>query len=257
MSIKQFQFHRRAPFAPRAFSLIELLVAIAVVGILLSILVSVMRGTKQSALKIASASNLRQCGSLLSMVAAQNNNQLEFKVSGDGAGEKIWAATVADLIASEVGGSEKITSSKQRIPSLDILYSPLFYPYRHDPAETEWRWSTYGLFALATGDYATNENISDNGQSYGIYRIDLSGVTRPSMHPLLMDSVQVSLNPPSQRMAIRSFAARPGAGSVHMRNDNKALAVFLDGSVRDLGKEELRSLGFQGAYDKDLNVVTF
>lgn len=239
--------------AHSAFSLIELIIAIAVIGILAAIMIPAIGGFKEKSLAAISASNLRQSSSYLLLHAMDNNNQLEFKISGVGGGDKVWGMIVSEMIEPGLGQR----AFQSRTPSLDILYSPALHPYRHSPSTSDWQWTTYGLFAIALGDYSAAVPVTDDGNNYGLYSINLALVENPGNHPLLMDSVISDSNPIGQRMSIRAWAARPGGGSVHMRHNGHALAAFLDGSVRELGENSLKELGFVSAYDKHMNVVSF
>lgn len=64
----------RKPYAAgiAAFTLIELLTVIAVIGVLTAILIPAIGATRQSAQKAKCASNLRQIGQAISLFAMNN-----------------------------------------------------------------------------------------------------------------------------------------------------------------------------------------
>lgn len=60
----------------RAFTLVEMLVVIAVIGVLLSIVLPVMAKARESAVRVECASNLRQCGLILEYYAYDHRNHV-------------------------------------------------------------------------------------------------------------------------------------------------------------------------------------
>src|SRR5690606_4582396 len=67
--------HRRI-LKPGAFTLIELLTVIAIIGILAAILIPIVGKARNSAGRAKCASNLRQCGAALFLFANDNNGWL-------------------------------------------------------------------------------------------------------------------------------------------------------------------------------------
>jgi|GEM_PF-1872605 len=256
--MKVYTYLRRSRLRPvcSGFTLIELLVVIAVIAVLAAILVPVLGKVRASTHSAVCVSNLRQSSSSLLLHAVSHGNRLDLKAGGSGGSSQIWSYVVAEMLEPKI--APLITSRKMAIPSLNVMYCPSFFPYRNDPKEANWMWSAYGLFALEFDGYGTKELITDsNGSVYSTYSLNLYSVDKPAKHPLLMDSVQVSMNPPSQRMSIRTYGAALNQVSPHMRHGGRAHVAFLDGSVAGLGAEELETLGFSGAVGEDLQLISF
>lgn len=231
----------------RALTLIELMVSLAVILLLVAITIPAINGVRSRMHNATNISNLRQSGNYLLMDATLNGNVLEIKSGGgSGGGDRLWPVIVTEMITPGMHAS--ITTNKTRTPSLDILYSPKFFPFRHSPEEATWTWSTYGVFAIALGDYASRVRVDVGETNYNRYQVNLLAAGHElANYPLLMDSIMLSQNPPAQRMAITSFTATASGTCVHMRNNGLAHAVFLDGSVRELDKVALRNIGFNSA----------
>ena len=75
----------------KAFTLIELLVVIAIIAILAALLLPALTAAKQSALRIACASSLKQWGLAVTMYAGDNNNRFPDMPLIDAAGNPTGA----------------------------------------------------------------------------------------------------------------------------------------------------------------------
>lgn len=239
----------------QGLTLIELLVVIAIIAILAVILLPVSTTIRARSESAKSLANLRQSGSILLMATAESDNQLRIYSSGSGGdGSTLWAMQVARYILGD--DANNITSTGRRIPALDIMYCPTVSPYRHDPANSTWTWHCFGAYAVSRGDYARSESIQlSSGGSYALYVVQMNNVPNPGNHPLLMDSIRAAGQ--TQHMTIRSHAPSASNGSVHLRHNGYARAVFLDGHVEELDGESLKEIGFTGGYSKDLQLIEF
>jgi prepilin-type N-terminal cleavage/methylation domain-containing protein len=91
--------------APRAFTLVELLVVLAVIGILVGVLLPALAGARHSAQAIASASNLRQIGVGLRQYLNEFEERLP-QLRVDAAGEPVKGAAgdnIGSLFAGKLG----------------------------------------------------------------------------------------------------------------------------------------------------------
>ncbi|MGB0743370.1 MAG: type II secretion system protein [Opitutales bacterium] len=124
---------RRGQFG---FTLLELLVVIAVIGILVSITVPTVQSVRLSAQQAQCASNMRQLGAALLLYAATNNNKLP-ETSHTAAVGQSWVYTLEEYL----GGSDEVRicpadpNGEERLAAGGtsyILNSFLFVPQR-DP----------------------------------------------------------------------------------------------------------------------------
>ncbi len=88
--------------APAGFTLVELLVVIAVVGILIGVLVPALGGARRSAQALASASQLRQLGAGIAMYLPEHDDALP-QMRVNGAGNPVQGAA-GDNIGALFGG---------------------------------------------------------------------------------------------------------------------------------------------------------
>src|SRR5439155_23205029 len=81
----------------RAFTLIELLIVIAIIGVLIGLLMPTISGAREQSRRVACASNLRNIGAALFAYAADNDRKLPYYFSGipptkaqDACGNWLW-----------------------------------------------------------------------------------------------------------------------------------------------------------------------
>lgn len=147
------------PFArrrPAAFTLIELLTVIAVIGILAAIIIATVGRTRLTALQSRSLANLRQIGSAVQLHAADNRNQLP--VWHNYSEGKYWWEVLQPYVGAD----------------------PEIY---HSPAHIEFDASTRDRLA-ETISYGWNyavlgRHIGDPGKE-GDHRLDITSYPTPS-----------------------------------------------------------------------------
>jgi len=235
--------HRRRS----AFTLLELLTVIAILGILAAILVPVSGRMRAESKSVACANRLRQSGAALLMYAADHKNMINFKAGGSGGADKLWPRLAADYVLPswKSGPAER---------AFDIFYCPDYHPFRHDPLHSTWQWDSYGGYFVNT-TYAKKETIEEEGgSSWSALKVSLANLPL-STYPMLMDSVGVDRK--SQRMSIITHTGSTTSVAVHMRHSGKANAVFYDGHVEALDGPALKRIGFVRGYDRDLNPVNY
>ncbi len=98
--------HRRKSSA-KAFSLIELMTVIAVIGILCSILIPTIQYVRQSARESKSISNLRQISAALNVYASEHGGRFPagyFYQPGEG--ERIWTVELSPYLEQKTDSNE-------------------------------------------------------------------------------------------------------------------------------------------------------
>jgi prepilin-type N-terminal cleavage/methylation domain-containing protein/prepilin-type processing-associated H-X9-DG protein len=194
-----------------AFTLVELLVVMAIIGILAALLLAAVSQGKAKAQRIQCVGNLHQLGVGLQVILASDHGYPLFLENTNGS----W---IDQMEFEGFGESRSITNfirnSVWHCPSLQQLkgdenYLPISYGYNF-------------------GGVVSDENADDN--------FGLGG--RPSTHTPVKDSEVVN---PSDMMAIGEvFRSRIGftrdtvnglALLAHQRHQGKANAVFCDGHV--------------------------
>jgi prepilin-type N-terminal cleavage/methylation domain-containing protein len=94
------------PDAPRGFSLLELLVVLAVTVMLTSLMFPALSAVRENANRVVCSSNLRQIGMSMSMFAIDNDDNLPFSYFGEQPGQKqeMMAAHIGDGDPSNFDG---------------------------------------------------------------------------------------------------------------------------------------------------------
>ncbi len=256
--------HQRTGFAPgrkatrmaqnRAFTLIELLTVIAIIGILAAILIPVVSAVRDSARASRCIGNLRDLTLALNLFLEDNEGRIDVhSASGD--------------------GSEDVPHWAQRLENdgfLDnraVTVCPSEHPYSWEQIREEapgrHNFRVYGMNMITTApplvggtDYAEAGSVVGAG-----HRLNANAVRDPSRYFTFVDSVMPGdydpYNSPgngSQRYQIRGWQPS-GLDGIQMRHGGSANMAFLDGSVRTMGRQELRQIGFLGYVDENMNNV--
>jgi len=228
------------PPTKQGFTLLEMLVVIAILAILFVLASVVMGSVKDRAANAKSLSNLRQCNSGLLNLAASRDGILSMRSGGLATGTvqpefQFWAQQLErqmDFTKREIFFSDKAEHGFR-----DGLYS--------SAARDAWPWRvSYGVNFISDA-WQILPRVS--GQPI-VKSLRLVNVEKPSQTVLLASSI--NLQSGTGRYGIDPDDERTGA--LHLRYNGKALAGFLDGSVRLLGPDELAKLGFTGGVGESL-----
>ncbi len=220
-----------------AFTLIELLTVIAIIGILAAILIPVVGAVRDSARQAKCMSNIRETGNSLYLFIDSS----EFRLATHGEGNN-----QADIWSNQLWEAGFLDAR-------EVAYCPTMdHGLGEDPFQTNtWMWRTYGLNMFDTEHGQFSQVFGQPGRRWGI---NYNLVEEPSRYILLAESVD-SRDFPRFRIDSRSSG---GDGSIHLRHNRKAMVSFLDGHVEACGPERLGNLGMisgHGAtYDE---VMTF
>ncbi len=196
-----------------AFSLMELLITVAVIGVLAALLLPGMNSFRDSAKTAKSLSNLKQMATAMHMFINDNNGMLPRADGGDSDVGQDWAQALRPYGASH------------RLPEPNTAQNPVLI----NPAGVS---SEYPASSIKSS-YCMNGNLQINtippsGQSIApVYPVALVAVQKPSKTVLFGDS---------------KYAGRAmNFSHLEYRNGNKtrATVVFVDGHAEACAKGSL------------------
>jgi len=224
---------RRLP----AFTLVELLVTIAIVIILAALAFSVLRSSKAAAERATCINRLRQVANLLISSASDTGGHLQVLREGSGESDFQPYFIVRDQLEVPADPFEAHYSRMR-----DVMFCP------SAPAPETAHLHSYGVnFTpnVRAGVTWRDELFEDSeGRTGTLATLPLASVSGPSDYPLVADSCHSSG---------QQFFRIIETDRVGLRHGDRANAAFLDGSARSLGHEDLGKLGFKDAYDTSTN----
>ena len=207
---------RQTPTQRPRFTLVELLVAMAIIVVLAAMLLPALGSARAKGREATCLNNLRECF-LAAMVYTEDYDQYlppndyvygPFGTCPQGSWDTVLAV------------------ANQYVPAREILHCPEQLPDTYEPGRV------YGSFVRQSGNYEKRDVIPE-----------LLDVT-PDRVFFLIDSVRAS------DWKEIWFFAHDGFGCwqrMHCRHNKAALAVLLDGHVDRFGRSELTSLRYQPA----------
>jgi general secretion pathway protein G len=216
------------PYRRQAFTLIELLTVIAIIGILAAILIPVVGRVRDSARNVQCISNIRECGNAIQIMLSESDHQLRTFGSGAGnAGVPRWPQQVANL---GIVGREVFYCPNGETGIVDI----------YNAGTWDWRVG-YGL-NMIPGGFGSSQRVFGAGADQYVMNFNL--IEDPTRYILLADSADG--NGISRFRLDRATVG--GSGSIHLRHQNRANIYFLDGHAESAGPARLGELGLTSGY---------
>ena len=156
-----------AAFRRQSFSLVELLITIAIIAILAALLLPALNSARDRARGIACLSNLKQCGMGIHTYGADNNDYVTLREAGTG-----WVSFFANVPDERIANRP---DSGARYLTADCAVCPAVKPWKYDVSTKDTAKITYGYnylsriargsFNVAAGDYDLIFRLRDPKQS--------------------------------------------------------------------------------------------
>lgn len=207
-----------------AFTLLELIVVIAIVASLAVLLFSVSGILRVQSESTRCISNLRNIGSMLFSYVAEHRGMLPPGFSGDA-----QDFIVRDANGKVAKGWPRRLAAAGYAKDESVFLCPSFFPHnvselRRHPLEVDAS-EAYGMRAWTLPD-SPSYNADD------LYpHKPLSAIQNPADFFLVADSYWFAANWRSQGYTISAARGTPASNRVHLRHNGRANALFADGHI--------------------------
>jgi len=226
----------------RAFTLVELLVVIAVIALLMAILLPTLSKVRRQVKVVACQSNLKQWGSIFLMYADGNNGYMVTRSIEWPEVLRLYFGNCNDLLCCPM--ATKPVSEGGHHPFAAFSTSLTWEPTGGD-------YASYGI-----NGWVCNPPIEEKINLYGLptsnnwRKVDVKGA---SNIPLLLDSMWIDNYPDANDVPPLfdgdEYGSEPMGKFCINRHDGFINGVFLDFSVRKIGLKELWKLKWHRKYD--------
>lgn len=238
----------------KGFSLLEIVVSVAVISVLAALLFQGIQGARNRSLAVGCIANLHEVSKAMLLYASDHNNRINIYSSMGGTGASVqW---LRFLVGTGSGITHKrITGGPVYLERKDASICPAENPYHWNSNNNHGY--TYGAMFYNSDD---PYNTQPAGAVSGSREIILNRLESPSTYWLLSDS----FGSPSvdRQFYFISQTATPGGqnGKVHFRHEGRANVLFADGHVRSLTPEEFKKLNINpisNGFDQHQNYISF
>lgn len=217
--------------AAAAFTLLEILLAIAVVAALVSLSLAGTRHLAAQAREARCQNNLRQLGAAFFAFAGDHNMRLHLFSYKDAGSSVSWLNYLSGNVTSDHTYSSKIVSTVYLPPS-DVALCPDFAPRNYLTTARN------NIYASHPRDPNDPASFIPPGRSSTSAGVTLSLVSDPASYWLLADSYHGDTK--KQIYIVQSGANQPTG--MHFRHRNRAHVLYADGHVSAEDFETMKNL---------------
>ena len=219
----------------RGFTLTELLVTIVIVAVLATIAFLFARKGLESAANSRSLSHMRQSGALLLVDAQEKNGRFQYFAGGGSAG---WDIRHYNIVRKALGlrtnGGEG-----NRGDLCEIMH---WNPAKLPP--NNYHWNCFAVNFTNVPDFGAvwQQETIPTPVSHNARTLVLSAVISPNRYPLLATA--------STAAGDEIFRVMESNGDfVALRANGRAQVFMMDGSAREMDRNELKAARFTRGYD--------
>lgn len=215
------------------FTLIEMLVVIAIIALLASLLVPAVSGALNSAKTIGSINNLRNIHQMFTMYLLDNNQQFMFNVHGSGQ-DHDWPRVLWEDVHGEFEGD--VVEAMEASGYARTMWCPVQVS-NHGQEQHPWGRTSYGM----------NRFFRPTGWGGGIRYLD-DPLNPGSLEPLLMAGTPHPANAAYGTYPMNLSANYPydtaweNVSYAYGSNKKNAVALWIAGNARVLPRENMIAL---------------